>query len=127
MLETKIAELTAQIAVLIEVLQANAKTAQPQQAVRQLRQPEQPTAAPAAPAAPKKVDEPTPTKVEPDADADSEVTIDMLRDICMGIVRDHTEKKAAVKELIASFGGAVKVQDVPVANRKTLLTKLKAL
>jgi len=120
MLETKIAELTAQIAVLIEVLQANAKTAQPQQAVRQLRQPEQP-------AAPKKVDEPTPTKAEPDADADSEVTIDMLRDICMTITRPDAKRKPEVVAIISSFGGALKVQDVAVADRKALLERLKLL
>ena len=127
MLETKIAELTAQIAVLIEVLQANVKTAQPQQAVRQLRQPEQPTAAPAAPAAPKKVDAPTPTKAEPDADADSEVTIDMLRDICMTITRPDAKRKPEVVAVISSFGGALKVQDVAVADRKALLERLKLL
>ena len=124
MLETKIAELTAQVAALIEVLQANAKTAQPQQAVRQLRQPEQPTAAPAAP---KKVDAPTPTKAEPDADADSEVTIDMLRDICMTITRPDAKRKPEVVAIISSFSGALKVQDVPVADRKALLERLKLL
>lgn len=124
MLENKIAELTAQIAALIEVLKANgqqAQTAQPPQATQQLRQPSQveesvpPTPAPA----------PAKAKVKPEPE--SGVSIDMLRDICVNIVRDEPDKKAVVKELIATFGGALKVQDVPVSDRQTLLSALEKL
>ena len=51
----------------------------------------------------------------------------MLRDICVNIVRDEPDKKAVVKELIATFGGALKVQDVPVSDRQTLLSALEKL
>ena len=124
MLENKIAELTAQIAALIEVLKAKgqqAQTAQPPQATQQLRQPSQveesvpPTPAPA----------PAKAKVKPEPE--SGVSIDMLRDICVNIVRDEPDKKAVVKELIATFGGALKVQDVPVSDRQTLLSALEKL
>lgn len=136
MLETKIAELTAQITALIEVLKANT---QPQvirepQGVRQLRQPAQPQEPVQL-----TLDLPLPTepepevkvkakvKPEPDAASDPEVSIDMLRDICVNIVRDEPDKKAVVKELIATFGGALKVQDVPVSDRQTLLSALEKL
>lgn len=138
MLENKIAELTAQITALIEVLKANT---QPQvirepQAVRQLRKPAQPQEPVQL-----TLDLPLPTepelevkvkakvKPEPNAASDSEsgVSIDMLRDICVNIVRDEPDKKAVVKELIATFGGALKVQDVPVSDRQTLLSALEKL
>ena len=123
MLENKIAELTAQIAALIEVLKANT---QPQvirepQATQQLRQPSQAEeSVPPAPA-------PAPAKVKAKAEPESGVSIDMLRDICVNIVRDEPDKKAVVKELIATFGGALKVQDVPVSDRQTLLSALEKL
>lgn len=124
MLETKITELTAQIAALIEVLKANgqqAQTAQPPQATQQLRQPSQAEeSVPPAPA-------PAPAKVKVKAEPESGVSIDMLRDICVNIVRDEPDKKAVVKELIATFGGALKVQDVPVSDRQTLLSALEKL
>ena len=122
MLENKIAELTAQIAALIEVLKANgqqAQTAQPPQAARQLRQPSQ--AEESVPPAP------APAKAKVKAEPESGVSIDMLRDICVNIVRDEPDKKAVVKELIATFGGALKVQDVPVSDRQTLLSALEKL
>ena len=121
MLENKIAELTAQITALIEVLKANT---QPQvirepQATQQLRQPSQPEASvPPAPA---------PAKAKVKVEPESGVSIDMLRDICVNIVRDEPDKKAVVKELIATFGGALKVQDVPVSDRQTLLSALEKL
>jgi hypothetical protein len=55
------------------------------------------------------------------------VSIDTLRDMCMAIVRADTGKKLVVKNLIASFGGAQKVQDVPVADRLALLTALEQI
>jgi hypothetical protein len=124
MLENKIAELTAQITALIEVLKANgqqAQTAQPPQAARQLRQPSQAEeSVPPTPA-------PAPAKAKVKAEPESGVSIDMLRDICVNIVRDEPDKKAVVKELIATFGGALKVQDVPVSDRQTLLSALEKL
>jgi hypothetical protein len=124
MLENKIAELTAQITALIEVLKANgqqAQTAQPPQAARQLRQPSQAEeSVPPSPA-------PAPAKAKVKAEPESGVSIDMLRDICVNIVRDEPDKKAVVKELIATFGGALKVQDVPVSDRQTLLSALEKL
>ena len=126
MLETKIADLTAQITALIEVLKANgqqAQTAQPPQAARQLRQP--PQGEESVPSAP--VPAPAPAKAKVKAEPESGVSIDMLRDICVNIVRDEPDKKAVVKELIATFGGALKVQDVPVSDRQTLLSALEKL
>lgn len=124
MLENKIAELTAQITALIEVLKANgqqAQTAQPPQAARQLRQPSQAEeSVPPTPA-------PAPAKAKVKVEPESGVSIDMLRDICVNIVRDEPDKKAVVKELIATFGGALKVQDVPVSDRQTLLSALEKL
>jgi hypothetical protein len=124
MLENKIAELTAQITALIEVLKANgqqAQTAQPPQAARQLRQPSQvEESVPPTPA-------PAPAKAKVKVEPESGVSIDMLRDICVNIVRDEPDKKAVVKELIATFGGALKVQDVPVSDRQTLLSALEKL
>ena len=126
MLETKIAELTAQITALIEVLKANGQQAQPNhppQATRQLRQP--PQGEESVPSAP--VPAPAPAKAKVKAEPESGVSIDMLRDICVNIVRDEPDKKAVVKELIATFGGALKVQDVPVSDRQTLLSALEKL
>jgi hypothetical protein len=55
------------------------------------------------------------------------VSIDLLRDMCMLIVRGDPTKKPKVKTLIASFGGADKVQDVPVSDREALLAGLRTL
>jgi len=119
MLETKIAELTAQIETLISVLKANAQpaaqSAKPVKPAHRAQQPEEPAAAPTP--------TPTPTPVA----AAPEVSIDLLRDMCMLIVRDDQTKKPKVKALIASFAGAQKVQDVPVADREALLAGLRTL
>ena len=55
------------------------------------------------------------------------VSIDVLRDMCMGIVRADPSRKPDVMALIATFGGAEKVQDVPVENRLELLKALEQL
>jgi hypothetical protein len=55
------------------------------------------------------------------------VSIDVLRDMCMGIVRADPSRKAEVIALIKAFGGAEKVQDVPVENRLELLKALEQL
>ena len=55
------------------------------------------------------------------------VSIDVLRDMCMGIVRADPSRKPEVMALIATFGGAEKVQDVPVENRLELLKALEQL
>ena len=55
------------------------------------------------------------------------VSIDVLRDMCMGIVRADPSRKPEVMALIATFGGAEKVQDVPIADRPALLTALEQL
>ena len=55
------------------------------------------------------------------------VSIDVLRDMCMGIVRADPSRKPEVMALIATFGGAEKVQDVPVADRAALLVALEKL
>ena len=62
-----------------------------------------------------------------DDDKSTEVSIDVLRDICMRLVREKPSIKPTVMKLIASFNKAEKVQDVPVADRPTLLTLLTAL
>jgi hypothetical protein len=56
-----------------------------------------------------------------------EVSIDVLRDICMRLVREKPGIKPTVMKLIASFNKAEKVQDVPVADRPALLTALELL
>ena len=55
------------------------------------------------------------------------VSIDVLRDMCMAIVRADPSRKPEVMALIATFGGAEKVQDVPVENRLELLKALEQL
>ena len=130
MLETQLAELTAQIAALVEVLKTNAQP----RPIMQLRQAEAPI-----PVEPEPEPEPTPEleaeseaeeplsvepKPEPD---DDEISITMLRDVCMTITRPDPHRKPAVVAVIASFGGALKVQDVPVSDRKALLERLKSL
>ena len=55
------------------------------------------------------------------------VSIDVLRDMCMGIVRADPSRKPEVMALIATFGGAEKVQDVPIADRAALLVALEQL
>jgi hypothetical protein len=55
------------------------------------------------------------------------VSIDVLRDKCMQIVRADPSCKPDVMALIATFGGAEKVQDVPVENRLELLKALEQL
>lgn len=64
---------------------------------------------------------------KPADDTSTEVSIDVLRDICMRLVREKPSIKPTVMKLIASFNKAEKVQDVPVADRPTLLTLLTAL
>jgi hypothetical protein len=55
------------------------------------------------------------------------VSIDVLRDKCMQIVRADPSCKPEVMALIATFGGAEKVQDVPIADRAALLVALEKL
>ena len=62
-----------------------------------------------------------------DDDKSTEVSIDVLRDICMRLVREKPSIKPTVMKLIASFNKAEKVQDVPVADRPALLTALELL
>jgi hypothetical protein len=62
-----------------------------------------------------------------DDDKSKEVSIDVLRDICMRLVREKPGIKPTVMKLIASFNKAEKVQDVPVADRPALLTALELL
>jgi hypothetical protein len=129
MLETQLAELTAQIAALVEVLKANAQP----RPIRQMRQAEAPI--PAAPEPELEV-EPEP-EVEPEVEPekpipakpkpDDEVSIAMLQDVCMTITRPDPNRKPEVVAVISSFGGALKIQDVPVADRKALLERLKLL
>ena len=129
MLETQLAELTAQIAALVEVLKANAQP----RPIMQLRQAEAPI--PVAPEPepelePEPEPEPEPEVEEPilaKPEPDDEISITMLRDVCMTITRPDPHRKPAVVAVIASFGGALKVQDVPVSDRKALLERLKLL
>ena len=128
MLETQLAELTAQIAALVEVLKANAQPQQPRQAEAPI------------PAAPEpelevevevevEVEAPIPAKLKPKpkAEPDGEISIAMLQDVCMAITRPDPNRKPEVVAVISSFGGALKVQDVPVADRKALFERLKSL
>jgi hypothetical protein len=62
-----------------------------------------------------------------DDDKSKEVSIDVLRDICMRLVREKPGIKPTVMKLIFSFNKAEKVQDVPVADRPALLTALELL
>ena len=62
-----------------------------------------------------------------DDDKSTEVSIDVLRDVCMRLVREKPGIKPTVMKLIFSFNKAEKVQDVPVANRLELLTALEQL
>jgi hypothetical protein len=62
-----------------------------------------------------------------DDDKSTEVSIDVLRDICMRLVREKPGIKPTVMKLIFSFNKAEKVQDVPVADRPALLTALELL
>ena len=62
-----------------------------------------------------------------DDDKSKEISIDVLRDICMRLVREKPGIKPTVMKLIASFNKAEKVQDVPVADRPALLTALELL
>lgn len=122
MLETQLAELTAQIAALVEVLKANAQPQQPRQA-------EAPIPAAPEPELEVEVEAPIPAKLKPKpkAEADGEISIAMLQDVCMAITRPDPNRKPEVVAVISSFGGALKVQDVPVADRKALFERLKLL
>ena len=62
-----------------------------------------------------------------DDDKSKEISIDVLRDICMRLVREKPGIKPTVMKLIASFNKAEKVQDVPVADRPVLLKALELL
>jgi hypothetical protein len=62
-----------------------------------------------------------------DDDKSTEVSIDVLRDICMRLVREKPGIKPTVMKLIFSFNKAEKVQDVPVADRPALLKALELL
>lgn len=129
MLETKIAELSSQLSALTIVVERLITAMSPASALD----------APAVlvgDAAPKREkpsvkNTPAPAPIETPAIVHEEkveiVSIDTLRDMCMAIVRADTAKKLVVKNLIASFGGAQKVQDVPVADRLALLTALEQI
>jgi hypothetical protein len=131
MLETQLAELTAQIAALVEVLKANAQP----HVIREPRQAEAPI--PAAPEPELEVELEPEVEPEPEPEPersipakpkpDDEVSIAMLQDVCMTITRPDPNRKPEVVAIISSFGGALKVQDVPVADRKALLERLKLL
>ena len=126
MLETQLAELTAQIAALVEVLKTNAQP----RPIRQLRQAEAPI--PVAPEAElesepePEAEEPISVEPKPEPD-DDEISITMLQDVCLSITRPDPNRKPEVVAVISSFGGALKIQDVPVADRKALLERLKLL
>ena len=62
-----------------------------------------------------------------DDDTSKKVSIDVLRDICMRLVREKPGIKPTVMKLIFSFNRAEKVQDVPVADRPALLVALEKL
>jgi len=129
MLETQLAELTAQIAALVEVLKTNTQP----RPIRQMRQAEAPI--PVAPEPELEVElepevepEPEPEKPIPaKPKPDDEVSIAMLQDVCMTITRPDPNRKPEVVAIISSFGGALKIQDVPVSDRKALLERLKLL
>ena len=65
--------------------------------------------------------------VDDDDDTSKKVSIDVLRDICMRLVREKPGIKPKVMKLIFSFNRAEKVQDVPVENRLELLKALEQL
>jgi hypothetical protein len=68
-----------------------------------------------------------PVDDDDDGGKSKEVSIDVLRDICMRLVREKPGIKPTVMKLIFSFNKAEKVQDVPVADRPALLTALELL
>ena len=123
MLEIQLAELTAQIAALVEVLKANAQPRQAEAPIPAAPEPELEVEV--------EVEAPIPAKPKPKpkpkAEADGEISIAMLQDVCMAITRPDPNRKPEVVAVISSFGGALKVQDVPVADRKALFERLKLL
>jgi hypothetical protein len=123
MLETKMAELTSQLSALTIVVERLITAMSPASAL------DAPAilvvdAAPAPAPAPAPIETPAITVHDEKVEV---VSIDTLRDMCMAIVRADGSKKPVVKNLIASFNRAQKVQDVPVADRLALLTALEQI
>jgi hypothetical protein len=50
-----------------------------------------------------------------------------LKKLCLAIVRADREKANQIKDIIAGFGGAKQIKDVPVENLPDLKTQLEAL
>ena len=141
MLEEKLADLYFQISALTVAVEKLTVVLTPRTTPEPIPALE-PAPAPAPAPAPKPVPVPEPTLVlksakmisidiadaKPvDDDKSKEVSIDVLRDICMRLVREKPSIKPTVMKLIASFNKAEKVQDVPVADRPALLTALEQL
>ena len=137
MLEEKLVDLQIQISALtIAIKDLTLAVTRPIPFVPMPEPEQQADPEPAAADKPKLKPKPTPTPLATSAKkasieiADNKidaVSIDVLRDMCMGIVRADPSRKLEVIALIKSFGGAEKVQDVPVENRLELLKALEQL
>lgn len=55
------------------------------------------------------------------------ISRDELQELCMTIVRADRSKKATIKDLICSFGGAKTLKEVPDSDLPALKTKLEGL
>jgi hypothetical protein len=101
-LEAKIEELTKAIHALTEQMQNGAVPA-----VEQPREPQEPE--------------------QLDEQSDDTPSVEDLQALAMTIVRKDRSKKNAIKDLIASFGGAKVIGDVPADKLPELAEKMGAL
>ena len=66
-------------------------------------------------------------EVKPEQVAVKGPSRDEVQELCMNLVREDRSRKADVKEIIASFGGAATLKDVPESDLTELAAKLEAL
>ena len=66
------------------------------------------------------------TEEEAPATPEQSITREEIQSMCLAIVRDDRNKKAAIKKTLGTFGATL-VKDVPVDNLGDLKTALEAL
>jgi hypothetical protein len=70
---------------------------------------------------------PFPPAEDPAQEAPKALSHEDLQDLCLSIVRGKKATKAQIKDIVAEFGGASLVKEVPTADLPALKNKLEAL
>jgi hypothetical protein len=70
---------------------------------------------------------PFPPAEDPAPEAPKALSHEDLQDLCLSIVRGKKANKAQIKDIVAEFGGAALVKEVPTADLPALKAKLESL